>query len=208
MTRGNTSFGSSSGIVEEDEMEVTTFAEEEKTSAVANPEEWKQLVCDLGLQGQAELVVEDGEGATAPNPFRRVDVTLRAAIEELCDSEADVKEFKAETIPMGALGALAVAERDKLFEKVVIRYRRGFPDPFMIGKVRITAYSHEWFLLAHWGPEKFCLDTLIARAKARWVEKNTANLKTKIAECQAALAGGMESLAELHFAGRHVPLVH
>ncbi len=179
-------------------MEVTVFIEEEKEELIANPDEWKAKVEELGLSGQSELYADDKR----PNPFLRMDAGLVRVFQTLCPAREEISKFNKEAIPLKALSAYGLAVHEDYFGKVEIWYSSGHPDPVMVGTV-----GQESFLMAQWGPEKVTLEECRARAMERWTAKIKVQLQAHLLEWQAKVEN-LGDLAEAHFNGEwiHIPV--
>lgn len=177
-------------------MDVTVYVEQDKTSMISDPEAWKDKVEELGLVGQQKVYKPEGN----PNPFLRMDVGLVRCFETLCPTKQDIQAFAVEPIPMEALSAYGLALKEGHFDKVEIWYSPRESDPVMVGSRILSKDNTERFLMARWGPEKLSLDELMAKAKQKWIVKNTGILKESEARVKDQL-GRIDSIADEHFNG-------
>lgn len=194
----------------ETSVKVQSYLQTEVLDLVTEPEaldQWHALVQEMGLEGQGSIA----EPSKSPIPYLFMTPSMVATFETLCPREVELKDYKAGPIPLQALEHIKLALREGHFDRIMIRYDDKAPDPVAIGekcdyyggepfhkltKEEVAAFGpkkpwpspSERFLIARWGEEADTLENLAAKAKARHMRENGADLNKKIKEAQAKLA--------------------
>lgn len=102
-------------------------------------EQWERLVDELGLEGQRSTTAPK----KSPNPFLRMTPSMVATFETLCPREAEYQKYSAGTIPIEALDLIALAVREKYYDRIMIRWDDKSPDPVAIGERISMLHPHE-----------------------------------------------------------------
>lgn len=191
-------------------MEVETYEALEKElgeHAQEMAEEALELIEVLGLSGQQSLLrVDEDEGDTLRNPYRKMTAEEERVYGVLCEDETVLEEYDASPIP---LRVLQVAAHAKAFfnDLKVLHPKQGTnEDPVLIGILKKPGqYGEigERFILARWGGHLRDLGELRAKALVKWKQKATSKLKETIAEAEANLKQ-LDALGERHLDGEWV----
>ena len=163
-------------------------------------QEWKTKVEEMNLHGQIKLA----ETEKSPNPFLFMKRSYRNILTTLCPSRVKLDDYDKEPIPLEALGAIALAERENYFHKIEIWYDDVDPDPVAVGIVD-DSWNSDKYIIARWSDERTDWETLRKRAAQRFTEEKTNKLQERIANCEADL-NKIDVLAEKHMRGRDVYL--
>lgn len=154
-------------------MAIETYMIEEAESLIADPEktdEWNKIATELNLEGQLKQV--SGEGKS-PIPFQKLKVGEYRVYKTLCPNSTEVHKYSNSTIPLRVLSMIALAEREKYFDEIMIWDDLKSPDPIAIG-IKGTSWSEDTtYIIARWGDElrsyvelrKIALDRIKESAK-------------------------------------------
>jgi len=118
---------------------VETFIIEETAELIYDGkklEQWNKKVAKLGLAGQTEIINKD----KSPIPFMHLKKTMKNVFATLCPREVTVEEYNITPIPLEILDLIALAKKEKYFQKIIIRYDDEKPDPVCMG---LTGYFYE-----------------------------------------------------------------
>lgn len=113
---------------------VQTYMVPELSDLVTDKESldrWNKLVEECGLQGQTKLVSVD----KSPIPFLHMNKTVKRTFETLCEESCPVEEFAVTPIPVELLDLVALSQREKYFNRIVVRWDDVHPDPVIIGEI-------------------------------------------------------------------------
>jgi hypothetical protein len=168
-------------------MIVTKFVE--NTQIVDTPDEWKNLVKELELEGQESLA----EGTKNPIPFRLLTSQAERIVNLLCSEHSDVKTFNKVPIPMEVLALYGWVIREGWFEKVEVWHEKYGTDPFLVGLTNAKRSEGALYLIARWGDEDITWDALEQKARVLWEKEKKAEIEKKLQECKAFLSGDTEA---------------
>jgi hypothetical protein len=168
-------------------MKVTKFVE--NAQVVDAPEEWKNLVKELGLEGQAELA----EGEKNPIPFRLLTSQAERIVSLLCPEHTDVVAFNKMPIPMEVLGLYGWVMKEGWFEAVEVWHEKYGTDPFLVGVTHKKRSEGNLYLIARWGDEDMTWDSLEKKARVVWEKEKRGEIEKKLQECQTFLSGDCEA---------------
>lgn len=181
-------------------METKVYIEDEKVELLTQPDEWceklKELeAAGLKLRGQnaftpaVEVEEEKTEGPSSVVPFRKMTAEMVRVYKEVCPEHDEVTSFNKEPIPLKALGAIALAVKEKYFKKIEVWHSDHDPDPLVVGFLPHPNKEYTWmdggvYLLAQWGPEIEAYADARKRAMASWTERAKAAVKAEISRLQ------------------------
>lgn len=158
-------------------MEVKVYIEEEKGSLVSQPEEWCEKVQELGLAGQKKFLPGSAEEKVTTNlvPFMRMTAEMLKVYGNVLPDHTPANDYAEEPIPMKALSAIALAEKEGWFkgtsDKLEIWHAFGKPDPIAVGMVYQKSGANHYYLLAQWGPEIISFEAMQEKYLASYVKK-------------------------------------
>ncbi len=160
-------------------------------------QEYKELVEELGLEGQKKLISESPEDSIIP--FQKMEPNIKTIWRAYCPGKKSLDDYDAGLIPLQILGVVKLAEEKGYFKKFVVWTEfENDPDPILVG---VTDDSKE-YLLGRWGESLKPWPEIVKLAKEKWINKVRAKLEKEIRENQLTL-DTLEGVAERHFAGEH-----
>lgn len=182
-------------------MEVQLFIQQDTQELIYDGEkldEWKKQIEELELEGQKDLC----SGEKSPIPFLFMKKPMIRMFEILCPEKVRVNKYDKSPIPMEALGAIALAQREEHFHKIEIWYDDKDPDPIAVG-YKDDSYSSDKYLIARWGAEKADMEELKTQATMRFMDQKKTELEEKIQDCKTNLEK-IDILARKHMNGEYV----
>lgn len=177
-------------------MAIETYLIEDSEKMVAEPEhleDWLKTIEELGLEGQKTLTKEE----KSPIPFPLLNTGMERVYKTLCPTKTEIKKYSHSTIPLRVLSLIALAEREKYFNRIEIWDDNEKPDPIAVGYIN-GSYSSPMHIIARWGDELKDFASLKKEAMARWKEQKTAKWRAEISELQAKL-NNADSQCEQYF---------
>lgn len=165
-------------------MAVEIYLEPELQEMVANPEvtaEWKQLAEELGMEGQLKLIApkSEGNGDKNPSPYIHMNKKAERVFAVLCPEVISYKKYDKTTIPREVLKEIALAEKERYFDKICIWYDDASPDPLVVGYIK-DGSSYIRHLIARFGDEILPFEVLETKALARMKKRMTDKLTAAI----------------------------
>lgn len=183
---------------------VETFFVEETLSLVHDAtdlQKWNDLVSFLDLSGQKTIVKED----KSPIPFLWMNETLIATFKVLCPTETDITKYNKMPIPLEILDLVALSKREEYFDYIEIWYDEKTKDPVCIGQKTKEEYKDrdEWYrkyhtekyLIGKWSDVKASFNELLERAKNRFINEKSLELKQTIKNATRQLEDIQEEAA-------------
>ena len=161
-------------------------------------DEWNELVESLGLEGQQSL----SDGGKSPIPFLYMNAGMVAMFEILCPKKNDVSSYSKAPIPLEVLGLIKLSENEGYFEYIKIWHDNADPDPIAVGVSKKDGETNH-YLLARWGDEALSFEHLLKKARQRFIDESTAQIKEKLVKLQGHL-DCIGSLADKKLAGEWV----
>jgi hypothetical protein len=168
---------------------VETFFIEETLSLIHNNDhltKWNDLVAFLQLTGQSTLTKSE----KSPIPFLWMNKALIKTFETLCPTKTNAEDYNKMPIPLDILDLIALSKREGYFDFIKIWYDEKTPDPICVGyripdayKDKETWYKEyysEKYLLGKWSDVKATFQQLVERAKERFLQTRTLELKRQI----------------------------
>lgn len=135
-------------------VEVETYEINEVVDEVTSDADSIALIEKMGLNGQQDLMSEDGVNIC---PYQQVNDEQSFIIASLCPQKYHVSEYSRGQIPLRVLQIISHVMDGNYFEEVQIWDKKDttIKDPFLIGKKKRDAngYNYDYFLLARWGDE-------------------------------------------------------
>lgn len=184
-------------------MEVQSYLIEDAEALISDPSEmenFKQLIEELGLEGQQELI---GDGGTAC-PFPVMERGTKRVLETVFPKKTEVKAFRSEVIPIRVLSLIALAEREKYFDRIHVWHSETHEDPVVVGQ-KGSEWSGEHYLIARWGTALLPMERLYEMALEKKRDDLAAEAQEKIAEL-TAVANNPTAVARKFLNGDHVSL--
>ena len=177
-------------------MKVETYEDTDvKTETFEQTIEARQLINELGLDGQASKLafVEDGASLNATTkrfPYRLMTDEELFVYRTLCPQVTSLKNYDLSPIPLEVLKTAAYAKslgdprisHMDVWSATSVKVK----DPVLVGKE--GPYGSKFYILARWGEELLPLDVLIPDAIKKWHANYCDKLNDIIAEAQRALA--------------------
>jgi hypothetical protein len=166
-------------------MAVEIYLEPELAEMVGNPEvteEWKQLAESLGMQGQLNLIKPKSEGEKDKNPSPYIHMNKKAErmFAILCPEVVAYKKYDKSTIPREVLKEIALAEKEKYFDKICIWYDDASPDPLVVGYIKMGSYDYVKHMIARFGDELLPFEELEIKATNRLMKYATEKLQNQL----------------------------
>jgi len=171
---------------------VEMFYVEENKELIHDQEQidkWKELVQNLGLEGQADL---SREGRN-PIPFMNMDTITERVYSVLCPMKVEIEKYGKTAIPVQVLGAVALCKKERYFEKIQIWYDDKSPDPVCVGLL-----GTEKFLIGKWGEEALEFSVLKERAKKLKRERDLIGYRNTLRHYQGYIEN-IDAEIESHF---------
>lgn len=112
--------------------QVETFIIEETEPLIYDNEQltkWHDLVEKLNLKGQKTIAKQ----GLSPIPFLYMNQMMLRVCRTLCPSHSAIEDYDLTPIPMPVLDLVALAKKEKYFQKVEIWCDEESPDPFCVG---------------------------------------------------------------------------
>ena len=156
---------------------------EEMVGSVEVTEEWKQLAEELGMEGQLRLVTpkSEGEENKNPSPYIHMNAKAERVFAILCPEVVDYKKYDKSTIPRDVLREIALAEKEKFFDKICIWYDDASPDPLVVGYIKMGGYDYVKHMIARFGDEILPFEELERKSINRLKKRMTDKLKSALA---------------------------
>lgn len=175
------------------------YREPELENLVSDQEssdQWKELIAQLGMEGQQELLMPQSKKAKEvgrsgePIPYMPINKRWMKIFKTLCPDKSDLKSYKFSTVPLDGLAEIALCKEKQYFDKIEIWYDNVEKDPLIVG-VLDAEYSSDkrFFLIGRFGDEVLPFEVLEKKAIQRLTAylKNEVNKVTKtIDECVTA----------------------
>lgn len=144
--------------------------------------ETKELIAELGLDGQAALISPESLERFSWRALRKHEAFV---LTELCPARTAIEAYGADTIPLRVLRLVKEIRED--FVKLEVWHPESAEkDPFLIG-YRSKEWNAQAFLIARWGEELDAWGTMEEKALVRWRERRKALLVKISSEVKAAL---------------------
>jgi len=175
-------------------MQVETYEiEEVAQETVEMTNEAKELIENLGLDGQKSLLQKTQRGEISRCPYREMTQVERFVFEQLCPQKTSVEAYAGGPIPVRVLQVLAHAKNLNFFSSFKVWAARTDPkDPLLVGYTG-KEYTETAYLLARWAEELDEWPVLVKKAIAAWKVK----IEAKLMETQRRLARDRVYLEEL-----------
>lgn len=160
---------------------IQKFLVEEATELIYDSdkiEEWKTKCEELGLVQQIALA----NGDKSPIPFECMNTVSERVYETLCPTKVNYKTYHKTAIPLEVLSLIALAEKEKYFEKIEIWHDDKTPDPLAVGYVKEGAYSYKKYAIARWGDVLRPFEELKSTAIRVYQNSKIIELRKKIAD--------------------------
>lgn len=166
-------------------MAVEIYLEPELEEMVQNPEveaEWKALVEELGLEGQAKLIAkrEGTDVNKKASPYIHLNKKYANIFSVLCPEVVDYKKYDKTTIPREVLKEIALCEKEGYFDAIKIWYDDASPDPFVVGYIKDGSYNYIRHLIARFGDELLPFEVLEEKAYNRIKKTLKADLENAL----------------------------
>jgi hypothetical protein len=163
-------------------MAVEIYLEPELADMVGNPElteEWTQLAVELGMEGQLKLIAPKSgeEQSKNPSPYIHMNKKAERVFSILCPEVVSYKKYDKSTIPREVLKEIALAEKEKYFDKICIWYDDASPDPLVVGYIKDGSYNFIKHTIARFGDELLPFEELEIKATNRLTKYATEKLK-------------------------------
>ncbi len=173
-------------------MAVEIYLEPELAEMVSNPEiteEWKQLAESLGMEGQLSLTKpkSEGEADKNPSPYIHMNKKMERVFAVLCPEVVDYKKYDKSTIPREVLKEIALAEKEKFFDKICIWYDDASPDPLVVGYIKKGSYDFTKHMIARFGDEVLPFEELEIKAENRLKKKFEKILSSALSSVDAKI---------------------
>jgi hypothetical protein len=187
------------------EPELQEMVESEEVTA-----EWTQLVKDLGMEGQLKLIEPKSSGEIKnPSPYIHMNAKAERVFSIICPQVIDYKRYDKSTIPREVLKEIALAEKEKYFDKICIWYDDASPDPLVVGYIKEGSYSYIKHMIARFGDEILPFDELEVKATNRLHKRMVEKLTAELASVQLTVdnfmnpsrGSGSESSISINFDG-------
>lgn len=146
-------------------MEVQTYEIEEPLEGTTPEleEKAKQLIDDLGLEGQKELIRPKEDGTEERIQYPEMTAQEIAVYEAIFPSKTPIGQYSAGILPVRVLQVIAHARSQ--FDEVHVWHRRvQDPDPILVGKIK-EGYPGKRYLLARWGEALEDYSVLLEKAR-------------------------------------------
>jgi hypothetical protein len=155
---------------------------EEMVGSVEVTEEWKQLAEELGMEGQLRLITpKSGEESDKnPSPYIHMNAKAERVFAILCPEVVDYKKYDKSTIPRDVLREIALAEKEKFFDKICIWYDDASPDPLVVGYIKVGTYEYVKHMIARFGDELLPFEELERKSINRLKKRMTDKLKSSL----------------------------
>lgn len=155
---------------------------EEMVGSVEVTEEWKQLAEELGMEGQLKLIApKSGEESDKnPSPYIHMNAKAERVFAILCPEVVDYKKYDKSTIPRDVLREIALAEKEKFFDKICIWYDDASPDPLVVGYIKVGTYEYVKHMIARFGDELLPFEELERKSINRLKKRMTDKLKSAL----------------------------
>jgi len=184
-------------------MHVETFLDEDMEESIAQPDEWKDKIEELGLEGQEKLMGEN----KSPIPFLALNKRMVKVLENALPQKDEISEYSQSPIPMKLLSMVGLAVHEKYFTRIEVWHSQSDPDPAIVGRTtpleRTEDRNETVYLLGLWGPEKVSLEELEKKA----IEKLKKHYLLTIKEARANLetaAENLDAVVDKVLDGQHV----
>jgi hypothetical protein len=175
-------------------MAVEIYLEPELLEMVGSEEvtaEWKQLAEELGMEGQLKLIASKSseENDKNPSPYVHMNKKAENVFAILCPEVVDYKKYDKSTIPREVLKEIALAEKEKFFDKICIWYDDASPDPLVVGYIKVGTYEYVKHMIARFGDEVLPFEVLERKAIDRLKKRITDKLKATLASIDTKVDG-------------------
>jgi hypothetical protein len=131
--------------------EIFIEPELEMLSEEINAAEWFEICSALGLENQIALA-DKSETKKAP-PYMFCDPKTLNIIQTICPRVEEYKKYRASTIPTDVLKEIQKCVEHQWYENIEIHYDNQSPDPFVIGRIKVSTWETTRHLIARWGAE-------------------------------------------------------
>jgi hypothetical protein len=156
-------------------------------------QEWNEKVQELGLTGQADVIVKD----KSPVPFLWMNEALISTFETLCPTKVSIDKYSKTPIPLELLKTVSLCRNEQYFDKIEVWYNEKEKDPVIVGYKydQTQTRKDEWYqlhyaakyLIGRWADVKASLDQLTERAKKIFIASETNSLTQNIRQYQRQL---------------------
>ena len=175
-------------------MAVEIYLEPELEEMVGSEEvtaEWKQLAEELGMEGQLKLITpkSSDENDKNPSPYIHMNKKAENVFAILCPEVVDYKKYDKSTIPREVLKEIALAEKEKFFDKICIWYDDASPDPLVVGYIKVGTYEYVKHMIARFGDEVLPFEVLEQKAINRLKKRITDKLNATLAGIDSKVDG-------------------
>lgn len=100
------------------------------TFEVEAMDEWKQLVSELGIEGQDKVINGDSNSAI-PYPF--MNTSMIRVYETLCSNKQPYNKYDKTPIPLEVLKQISLSKKENYFQEIEIWSDTKAPDPLVVG---------------------------------------------------------------------------
>lgn len=195
------------------QVQVETFEIEDassEASAMANDAAAQELIEKLGLSGQSRLLNKE---TVTRVPYRAMEASELLVYKALCDADAKLEDYSADSIPVRVLQVAAHAKECGMFTQLRVWYpsEARIDDPVLVGIIKTHTYpdhpekwmreitADKFYMLARWGKTLLSFEQLEAQAVKLCRSRRVNELKKAMREAELALTIAKEStdLSEL-----------
>lgn len=181
-----------------------------EASAMANDAAAQELIEKLGLAGQARLMNKE---TVTRVPYRAMEAAEMLVYKALCDGDAKLEDYSADSIPVRVLQVAAHAKECGMFQQLQVWYpsEARIDGPVLVGIIKTHQYpdhpekwmrdlaADKFYILARWGKTLLPFEQLEAQAVKLCRNRRMNEIKKAMTELKMALASAEETndLSEL-----------